>query len=614
MASFRHILGYYRPYWRAAIVSTLGISIFQLVDLVAPYTMGQLLNVLSGQPVDSFIQHGVAQMAQGLQQADDRTFTLSVLLGVIFVVTVVRAPVQPWVSSWLCWSTALQTRRDYFQKSLEKLLSLPVGFYDENNAGRISGRIANGIVNHTWAFGEVAGQLIPKLCRLAGIFAIVCLIEWKIALVLLASFVLILSLNVRGLQQLVEQEKRVERYKENIDSRTAEIVTNIKTVKAFATERSELKRQKQRLEREYKVRQHRVHTGFVKLNCRQNTLVQLCVFSVLSFTLLAAVRQEISLGHFITTFTITSMAYAELGPMHHLLETLAKRYVPMLLFHELMQQPTSVESGLPATPDASEPQSYRFTGKVHLCDVSFGYDRSHPVLKDINLLIQPYQTVALVGRSGSGKSTLVKLLLRYFEPDHGKILIDGEEIRSLNVAEYRRRWAIVHQDVDVFNGTILDNLLYGDPTATLEQVREACRMAQADSFIRQLPDGYQTMVGERGVRLSGGQRQRLGIARALLLKPDVLVFDEATSSLDSESERAIQRAMRSLLGTCTTIIIAHRLSTIREADQIVVLDQGRLVERGDHETLLSQNGLYAHLHRLQASAQEASAQESMQLL
>jgi ATP-binding cassette subfamily B protein len=253
--------------------------------------------------------------------------------------------------------------------------------------------------------------------------------------------------------------------------------------------------------------------------------------------------------------------------------------------------------------DTNGIQRYQFTGKVDISHITFGYERDRPVLNDINLLIEPYQTVALVGRSGSGKSTLVKLLFRYFEPQSGQILIDGQDIHTLDISGYRKRLAIVHQEVDVFNGTLLDNLVYGNPAATFEDVEEACRIARVDEFIHLLPKGYYTVVGERGVRLSGGQRQRLGIARALLMNPDVLVFDEATSSLDYESERSIQLAMRSILGTRTTIIIAHRLSTVREADQIVVLDKGQIVEVGNHQELLQHGGIYQRLHTLQETGE-----------
>ena len=312
---------------------------------------------------------------------------------------------------------------------------------------------------------------------------------------------------------------------------------------------------------------------------------------------------QISLGHFVTTLTISSMAYAELEPITNLAEIFARRYASMLRLHEFMQEPAGRDAGQVAIAGSEDVTQYRFTGKLEFSHLTFGYDINRPVLQDINLLIEPYQTIALVGRSGSGKSTLVKLLFQYFEPNQGQILIDGQDIRRLDIAAYRRRLAIVHQEVDVFNGTLLDNLTYGNRQASFEQVKEACRIARVDEVIQQLPEGYYTVVGERGVRLSGGQRQRLGIARALLVNPDVLIFDEATSSLDYESERSIQLAMRSILGTRTTVIIAHRLSTVREADKIVVLDRGRIVEVGSHAELLRHEGIYHRLHSLQETGE-----------
>jgi ATP-binding cassette subfamily B protein len=598
MASFRDIVGYYRNYRAIAIISIAASSAFEIIDLVVPYAIGQILNVLSQQPLDEPLTILIQNVSRITNVPENNWLSLVVLLGLIFLVTVVRAPIQPWIGPWFHWEISLRARRDHFRKVIAKILTLPLAFYDENNPGRIAGRIARGIENHTWTYPEIAGQLIPKLARVLGIFIVILLIEQWIAIAFLVSFIFILAYGLKHLRILIKQEAILERHQENTESRTSEIITNIKTVKAFASEARELERQRQRLEREYKVVTFRIHKGYIILGTKARTMIQTCIFLILLFTLIATVQGNISLGHFITTLTVSSMAYAELDPITQLAEIFARRYASMERFHDFMQLPAGTDAAS-LVPEYLPTNPYKFTGKLEFSHVTFGYDRDRPILQDINLLIKPYQTVALVGRSGSGKSTLVKLLFRYFEPNKGRIFIDGEDIRTLDIARYRRRLAIVHQDVDIFNGTVLDNLTYGNPQVSLKQVQQACQIAKVDEFIHELPNGYYTIVGERGVRLSGGQKQRLGIARALIVDPDVLVFDEATSSLDYESERAIQLAMRSILGTRTTLIIAHRLSTIREADQIVVLDVGRIVEVGNHEELLNSGGIYHRLHALQ---------------
>ncbi|NWF61216.1 MAG: ABC transporter ATP-binding protein [Fischerella sp.] len=603
MANFRDILNYFRPYWGLSIFSIAATSFYEIIDLIVPYAIGQILNILSGQPLDKPLAGAIATIADIINYPVNKLLSLGVLLGLIFLVTVVRAPTQPWLTSWFHWDIALRARRDQHEKAIEKILTLPLEFYDENNPGRIAGRIARGVANHTWTYPEIAGQMIPKLFRVLGIFVFIWFVEWRIAILYLISFVVILGFTLKKLKRLIWHDNRLDKYSENTESRTSEIISNIKTVKAFATEAKELQRQKVRLGRELTVVDYRIHKGYVKLQTWQRTVVQFCVFAILGLTLVATINGRISLGHFIMTLTLSSMAYAELEPIGVLAEIFARRYSSMVRFHEFLKERSGVDSvGL--LEERQQPESpYKFTGKVEFSHIGFGYEPKRQVLHDINLLIEPYQTVALVGRSGSGKSTLVKLLLRYFEPNEGQILIDGQDIRTLDVGGYRRRLAIVHQEVDVFNGTVLDNLKYGRPDATFEQVEEACRIARLDEVVQHLPKGYYTVVGERGVRLSGGQRQRLGIARALLVEPDVLIFDEATSSLDYESERSIQLAMRSLQGTRTTIVIAHRLSTVREADKIVVLDQGKVVEVGNHEELLRSEGIYHRLHALQETGE-----------
>ncbi|MBS3025697.1 MAG: ABC transporter ATP-binding protein [Dolichospermum sp. DET50] len=603
MVKVRNILDYFRPYWNLSIFSITLSGIYDIIDLVVPYAIGQILNVLSNQPLDKPVERVIVSLSNITNYPVNQTLSLAVLLSLIFIVTVVKVPTQPWLTGWFHWGIALKARRNQSQAAIAKILTLPLEFYDENNPGRIAGRVSRGLANHTWVYPEIAGQLIPKLLRVVGIFVFIAFIEWRIAVIFLISCILILSVSLKKLQRLILCENRLNKYMENTESRTSEIITNIKTVKAYATENQELERQKQRLHRELTVVVYRLHQGYTSLAAFQKTGIQFCVFMILGLTLAATINGKISLGHFVMTLTLSSMAYAELEPISKLAEFFTRRYSAMMQFHEFLQTPSGRDTdGLLAEVNLTD-SPYKFTGKVEFSQISFGYDSNRQVLQNINLLIEPYQTIAFVGKSGSGKSTLIKLLLRYFEPQTGKILIDGEDICTLDVGKYRRRLAIVHQEVDLFNGTILDNLKYGRPNATFEQVQEACRIAKVDEVVEHLPHGYYTVVGERGVRLSGGQRQRLGIARALLVEPDVLIFDEATSSLDYESERSIQLAMRSIQGTRTTIIIAHRLSTVRDADKIVVLDKGKIAEVGSHAELLSQSGIYHRLHSLQQTGE-----------
>ena len=630
MATFRDLLRYFQSYRAIAIASIIASSLFEIIDLFVPYATGQILNVLAGgtvDPVTQFVVKGVAELGvpvNGQPFLITQGFTLMVLLAVVFVVTIVRAPIQPWIGLWFHWVVPLRARRDQSHRVIEHVLSLPLEFYDEHNPGRIAGRVARGLANHTWTYPQIAGEFLPKLFRVLGIFAVILWLDGRIAFAFLLSFIAILSFTLKGLRQLIKREATLDKYMENTESRTSELITNIKTVKAFATEEQELERQKRRFDRECRVVIHRIHKGYVKLFTWQRTVIQSCMFGILGLTIVATLNGRMSLGHFITTLTITSMAYAELEPISDVAEMFARRYASMVRFHEFMNEPRGIEAhsvvrgetdgrqegegriaqgaSLKGIARATHVSPYQFTGKLDFSQISFGYDADRPVLQNIDFMVEPYQTVALVGRSGSGKSTLVKLLFRYFDPGTGCIRIDGQDIRDLNVSAYRKRLAIVHQDVDVFNGTLLDNLVYGNPQATSERIQSACEIAQVDEFVRLMPQGLQTVVGERGVRLSGGQRQRLGIARALLVDPDVLVFDEATSSLDYESERMIQLAMRRILGTRTTLIIAHRLSTVRDADKIVVLDQGRVAEMGTHEELLSHGGIYHRLHTLQESS------------
>ena len=263
---------------------------------------------------------------------------------------------------------------------------------------------------------------------------------------------------------------------------------------------------------------------------------------------------------------------------------------------DLLDTPIAIHPGEKSLPLAE------IKGAVSLNDITFAYNQREPVIKNLSLNIPAGQTIAIVGATGSGKSTLVKLLLRLYEVQSGEITLDGEDIKDIVLWDLRRGIGLVSQDVFLFHGTVRENISYGSPDATSRQIQEAAKIAEAEQFITELPQGYDTIVGERGQKLSGGQKQRIAIARAVLKDPPILVLDEATSAVDNETEAAIARSLERITQNRTTIAIAHRLSTIRHSDCIYVMEYGQLIEQGTHEELLGKNGLYAGLWQVQTGA------------
>jgi ATP-binding cassette subfamily B protein len=388
-----------------------------------------------------------------------------------------------------------------------------------------------------------------------------------------------------------------------LGARLSSSISGIATIKSFTAENYELTHL-QAESNEYVAANRRA----IAVSSAFNPLIRLAVMvgfiSALVFGGYLTVRGSLQVGSYSILIFLTQRLLWPLTGLAQTVDLFERAMASTSRVLNLIETPVRI---LSTTTDESQAA---VRGEIRLEQVSFAYANHIPILRDVSLSIAAGETVAFVGATGSGKSTLAKLLLRFYEPQQGRITLDGRDLEKWNLAELRRNIGFVSQDVFLFQGTIRDNIRYGSFQASDDEVIRCAQQAEADEFIRALPAGYDTRVGERGVKLSGGQRQRLSIARALLKNPPILIFDEATSSVDNETEAAIQRSLDQISVGRTTLMIAHRLSTISKASSIFVLDRGQVVQHGRHRDLVNQPGIYANLWRVQAGLNAPLASES----
>lgn len=575
-----HIFKYVLPYKWAFILGMLFLSAGSLIFLGIMKVPGEIFNVISG----------------------ESSYNLN--LNQLFVVIIILLALQSILSYFRVQLFAIVSEKSMalLRKELyQKMVSLPITFFEERRVGELTSRITNDVTQVQGVVSITLAEFIRQIIILVGGIFIIVFTMPRLALIILATFPLVVIGAMffgRFIRKLM-RERQDQLAQTNVV--VEETMQSIQTVKAYTNEWFELQRYVKNLNEAVRVSLRAAHMRGLFAS-----FIILVMFGALFFIMWKAAQMvqagdlpKGGLVDFVVFTGIIGGAIASLGNFYTAI-------VSAVGATERILDILGMESELEVAEEY-RPSALDLKGEVVYENVHFSYPtrKDIEVLKDVNFRIEPGKKIALVGASGSGKSTIVQLLLRFYDLDQGRLLVDGQEVGAYDILDYRQQMAIVPQEVLLFGGTIRENILYGKPNASREEVENAAKMANAWEFIVGFPEGLETIVGERGVKLSGGQRQRIAIARAILKDPAILLLDEATSSLDAESEKVVQDALNVLMEGRTSIIIAHRLSTIRDVDQIYVIEGGRIVEQGTHSELsMIEDGAYNSLAKLQFESAE----------
>ena len=563
-------LSYYRPHIKLFLldmVCALGIS---LVDLAFPAASRTALNEL---------------LPQNLYGA---FFTVMALLMLAYAL---RAGMQFVVTYWghmMGVRIEADIRRDLFGH----MQDLSFSFYDKNRTGQLMSRATNDLFEITELAHHGPEDLFISCVTLVGAFCMMLTIQWKLALIVFAVVPIFVVFTIVQRRRMVAASVRVKQNMAGINGQLESAISGMRTAKAFASEEQESARFEQSNEQFKKAKRDSYKAMGIYHGGLEFALPAMNVLTVAAGGFFI-MRGEMD---FVDLVTFTLYISTFLTPVRKLaafVEQFLNGMAGFKRFVELMR----VEPAVQDAPDAGDMGAAK--GDILIDDVSFHYDGGPAVLDHVTIHIPQGETVAVVGPSGGGKSTLCQLIPRFYDVTGGRILVDGHDVREVTQRSLRQNIGIVQQDVFLFAGTILDNIRYGRPDASMEEVAEAARRAEIYDDIMSMPDGFETYVGERGVMLSGGQKQRVSIARIFLKNPPILILDEATSALDSVTEARIQSAFDELAKGRTTLIIAHRLSTIRSAHRIIVVDENHILEEGTHQELLAKGGEYAQLYNAQ---------------
>lgn len=522
-----------------------------------------------------------------------KPFSLNVLewlilgyFGSLIVMTVVEM-----VTKQVTYNRITRIEYDLTSRAMEKLLKLDLEYHVRQNTGTSINKVMGGVQRVKDLLYLICEQLVPSVLQSGITLAILFYAHWLIGISFVIFVPLFIIILLRGSVRTQPLREAYHKEHELLAGVVTQSVANIRTVKDFDAEGAELEQTRGVLARYVDLINRRTRQGLRSM-LWEDIIINVARFVTLALSVWLLTRGQLTAGSLVLVMTLSEKAYLNLARLSRAYYRMQDSGPSIERLKRINEEPIVVKDN-PQAPHKI------VNGRVVFEGVSFRYGGSGDALKNVSFEVPERSVAAFVGRSGAGKSTVMKLLLRHADVSGGKILIDGTPINEYSFENLRAGISIVSQDVELFNDTIAGNIAYGALNASKAEIVRASKLAHAHEFIVKFPQGYDTMVGERGVKLSGGQKQRIAIARALVTNPKILIFDEATSSLDSESERYIHKSIVNLSGKLTLLIIAHRFSTIEHADKIILLEDGKVAEVGSHKELMAKKGIFARLRKLQ---------------